>query len=390
MKVRLILLLIILSSIHCAKLVPPGGGPIDQIAPRIVPSESTPNGLTNFKPDQTEFTFDEFIILKNPARNIIISPPLSPAPDFYLSGKTVVGDWSEVDSFRSNTTYTVNLGNAVEDINEGNPLTDFTFAFSTGPKLDSLRWQIEVLDTEGEPAEAVTVLLYKDLSDSVVRNALPYYFAKTNAFGTAKFQFLKEGTYKVVALKDNNRTLTYDLQTEAIGFIENPVTIPEDTGKVEAIRLFLPPEEPILATTPFYTQNRITFVFTQADTMIDIYPVNKTMIAGHRWVQDSLFFWPQKDASEMLRFEWKKKDSLLKYEVEAPDSFLQIQPAITEPMIFKGKSGGVGINPYYLSTIKHCSGSIAAAMLNILRLCQIIPYKLKYANQIWTFPKKIP
>lgn len=326
---------------QCAQRVPPTGGPIDQIAPQIIKSESTPNGLTNFKPDITEFTFDEYIILKNPDRNIIISPPLTTKPEFYLGGKTVVGDWTEVDSFRENTTYTVNLANAVEDLNEGNPLTDFTFAFSTGPVLDSLRWKVNVLGPDGEPAKEATVMLYKDFRDSVVSKQLPFYFARTNEAGTARFQFLKEGLYKVVALIDANLTLTYDLPSEAIGFLKEAVEIPADTQTVPTIRLFIPEPQPILARDPFYYKNKLTFVFSEPDTNISISPLHSEQIAAYRWNKDSLFFWPDPDISDSLQFRWDQEDTSLFYTVAPQDSFQQIPPEPEGKLEFIGKNGSI-------------------------------------------------
>lgn len=326
---------------QCAQRVPPTGGPVDQIAPQIVKSESTPNGLTNFKPDITEFTFDEYIILKNPDRNIVISPPLSTKPEFYLSGKTVVGDWSDVDSFRENTTYTVNLANAIEDLNEGNPLTDFTFAFSTGPVLDSLRWKVNVLGPEGEPAQEATVMLYKDFSDSVVSKQLPFYFARTNESGIARFQFLKEGLYKVVGLNDANLTLTYDLPSEAIGFLKEPVEMPADTQTIPTIRLFIPDPQPILARNPFYFRNKLVFVFSEPDTNISIFPLQPEQIAAKQWIKDSLFFWPTPDITDSLRFRWEQEDTTLFYAIPPKDSFQQIPPEPEGMVEFFGKNGSI-------------------------------------------------
>lgn len=311
----------------CANPVPPSGGPIDENAPKVVKAESTPNRLTNYIPDKVEITFDEFVILRNPARNVIISPPVDPRPEIYLSGKTVIVDWTDADTLRSNTTYTVNFANAIEDLNEGNALTDFIFAFSTGPTLDSLSWQVEVVDQKGEPQKNATVMLYKDLSDSVVSKQLPYYFAKTNEMGIASLEYMKEGTYKVVALVDDNLTMKYDLPGEAIGFVKDPIHLPEDSASVDGIQVFIQEPKVILSRNPFYQKNKIVFLFTPADTTTRMQAQQADQILAKRWHKDSLFYWPSTANRDSIYFQWTTNDKSETLVAPPLDSMHTISPS---------------------------------------------------------------
>jgi len=321
----------------CANPVAPTGGPSDTTPPRLIPEASTPNGQKNYIPRVMELTFDEYVQLKNPARNVVISPPVKEKPDFSLRGRTLRIDWSNADTLRSATTYTLNFSNAIEDLNEGNPVEDLVLAFSTGPFLDSLTWSVKILGPKQEPQEKITVMLYEDLRDSVVRNDLPYYFAITDKQGIATFQYLKEGTYKVFAIKDDNLNLSYDLDNELIAFSEQPLLLPADSSAIEEMRLFLP--EPVynLAAPPMTSQMKTTFVFNPLDPYAELYPGESEVILTEEWIQDTLAFWWKEAGGDSTEFIWNKEDTTLAYRVSAPDSLPQIPIVpIEKSLSFKG------------------------------------------------------
>ena len=162
-------------------------------------------------------------------KKVVISPPLDQFPDISLKGKSVVISFKE--PLKLNTTYTVNVGDAIKDITEGNVMKGFSFVFSTGPKLDSLQISGLVLDAEkSQVVEDVIVMLYKDLSDSAVYKHKPYYFGRTDKSGKFTIEHLQEGTYKLFALKDANFNLIYDQLSEPIAFSDTSIIIVADTS----------------------------------------------------------------------------------------------------------------------------------------------------------------
>lgn len=323
----------------CANPVAPTGGPSDTTPPRLIPEASTPNGQINYLPRIMELTFDEYVQLKNPARNVVISPPIKEKPEFTLRGKTLRIDWSKADTLRSETTYTLNFSNAIEDLNEGNPVEDLVFAFSTGPFLDSLTWNVQIVGPQQEPQEKITVMLYEDLRDSVVRNELPYYFAITDKQGIASFKYLKAGTYKVFAIKDDNLNLTYDLDNELIAFSDRPLILPADSSAIQELRLFLPEANYNLAAPPRTSRMKTSFVFNPLDPYAELYPIDTDIILIEEWIQDTLVFWWKQPGGDSTEFVWNKEDTVLNYKVSAPDS-LPIIPiaALEKSLSFKGGS----------------------------------------------------
>ncbi|WP_235299202.1 Ig-like domain-containing protein [Portibacter marinus] len=221
----------------------PLGGKKDETPPELDTIRSTPNYITNFDLDQIVLRFDEFIQLKNAFEQIVYSPPLATRPEIIQRGKKLTIKLPENAPLKENTTYTINFGDAIVDLNEGNPLSNFRYVFSTGDVIDSLSISGKVVDDlTREPAEDVYVMLYDKLSDSIVFEEAPYYFAKTNKSGSFEIQNLRSDTFKVVVLNDGNLNLKYD-EGEAIGFLDSFIYTTDSTPPPLSLNIF----EPLLA-----------------------------------------------------------------------------------------------------------------------------------------------
>src|SRR6202045_2980966 len=113
----------------CANIIPPTGGPRDSIPPRlisVVPKDSS----LNFKTSQIVFSFDEYVELKEIRENLVVSPV--PKTDPIVDSKLRTITVRLKDTLEPNTTYSLNFGKAIRDVNEGNILKNFDYVFSTG------------------------------------------------------------------------------------------------------------------------------------------------------------------------------------------------------------------------------------------------------------------
>ncbi len=221
----------------CANIVAPSGGPKDETPPKV--AEATPpNESTRFTGNKITIEFNEFIQLTNPAQEIIISPAIKPEPKIYTRAKKIVIDFKKA-VLDSNTTYIINFGDAVKDFNESNPLPGFSYVFSTGDELDSIAFSGKVMLAKDDlPAEKVLVMLYKQLDDSTVMLNKPYYFDRTNERGEFDFHHIKNGTYRLFALKDENYNFLYDLPNEQIAFIDTNFVVHDSIGEIR-LKMFL-------------------------------------------------------------------------------------------------------------------------------------------------------
>ncbi|MCI5081949.1 MAG: Ig-like domain-containing protein [Saprospiraceae bacterium] len=224
---------------QCASPLPPTGGAEDTIPPKVVAEESTPNFQTNFEKQRIDLEFNEWIVLEDVFNQVIVSPPLEGKLDVTLRGKTVRFNFPEGDTLRANTTYTINFGEAVKDLTEKNPAEDLRFVFSTGDELDSLRLQGQIFDAfAGTPEPEVLVMLYENLADTVVRTERPFYFGKTDEKGKFRIDNIREGDFKIFALKDVNFNYLYDLENEEIGFLAAPIRLDSSQNARIELRLF--------------------------------------------------------------------------------------------------------------------------------------------------------
>lgn len=223
----------------CANVTSVPGGPEDTEPPRVVQEKSTPNFQTNFEKQRIELTFDEWVELQDVFNQVVVSPPLENRLGVRLKGKRLIIDFAEEEILRPDATYTINFGEAVRDFNESNPAEDLRFVFSTGEELDSLSVSGQVVDAAtGEPVEKALVLLYDQLSDTILRAERPFYFSRTNAQGRFSIQNIREDTFRVFALLDNNFNYRYDLPQESLAFLDTPIVVTDSTPAQLELRLF--------------------------------------------------------------------------------------------------------------------------------------------------------
>ena len=256
-----IVFLFLLSFTDCAKKGRPSGGLRDTIAPVILRS-APENFTTNFKNNEIRITFDEFIKLKDISKELIISPPLKYAPVITPLSVSKVLKIKILDTLKDNTTYSFNFGNSILDNNEGNLFPNYKYVFSTGSYIDSLTLKGTAVDALLPKTDfPTTVVLYQvdqSYKDSLVFLEKPTYITTTiNETNNFELSNLKQGTYQLIALKEQTRNYTFQPKTDKIGFYKDLITIPTDS--LFELRLFkeVPDFKP---TRPkLESSNRISF-----------------------------------------------------------------------------------------------------------------------------------
>lgn len=235
MSRRLIPILIIILA-ACARQTQPNGGPKDEDAPNLL--SSTPvNGARNVQQERITLVFDEFIKLKDPKEEIIITPSTGAQTKFIAKKKTVT--IIPENKLEPNTTYSIAFRNGIQDLNESNPAEDLHLAFSTGPDIDSLRifGRVQQLLKE-KPPEKLLVALYQSDTFDIFKHR-PTYFTKTDKKGKFSIPNLKAGKYFIYAFEDKNKNTKVDSKTEVYGFVAKEISLPEnqDSIKIDLVKL---------------------------------------------------------------------------------------------------------------------------------------------------------
>ena len=205
----------------CGQPIPPTGGPRDTIPPVFVSANPRDSAL-NVKTNKLTLLFNEYISVDRPYENVIVTPVPKSQPQ--VEGRLKEVQIKLRDTLEPNTTYTIDFGNSIRDINENNVLRRFKYTFSTGDHLDTGRLTGKALLAEsGLPDSTITVLLHRSDDDSAIAKERPRYYTRTNKKGEFMFTGLAPGTYHAFALKESDNSHKYDQPSDMIGFLDSTV-----------------------------------------------------------------------------------------------------------------------------------------------------------------------
>ena len=218
------ILLLVIVTYSCASIGNPDGGPYDEDPPKFV--GSTPSlRAVNYKKQKIELEFDEFIKLEKASEKVIFSPPQMEQPELKVVGKKVAVEY--LDTLKDSMTYTIDFSDAIVDNNEGNPMGNFSFSFSTGANIDSMEVAGTVLQAEDlEPIKGIQVGLHRDLSDTAFSTKPFDRVSRTDSRGRFSIRGVAPGKYRIYALKDGNQNYLYDSKTEQVAFYDS-IIIPD-------------------------------------------------------------------------------------------------------------------------------------------------------------------
>lgn len=218
-----LLTLLILYISSCAHQSSPTGGPKDE-EPPVLELSTPPDKTINYSDQTVILEFDEYINLKNPKEQIIITPRLLGEYEINHKKNKVTIKFEE--PLLDSTTYTLNFREAIQDLNEGNSPPDLQLAFSTGDYLDSLSISGNVhYLLNYKPADKITISLY-DAHDTLdIFNSPPVYFTKSNSSGEFTFNNLKYGLYKINAINDKNKNLILESENESYAYLDRNIQL---------------------------------------------------------------------------------------------------------------------------------------------------------------------
>ncbi len=205
----------------CASVGRIEGGPIDVDPPLFLRSTPAPGAL-NYDRQRIRIEFDEYIKLENPGEKVVISPPQVQQPNVRASGKRVLIDLE--DTLKPDMTYTIDFSDAIQDNNEGNPLYDFAFTFSTGDHIDTLQVSGTLLNAADlEPVKNMLVGLHANLADSAFTTLPLDRVGRTDSRGHFSIRGIAPGRYRLFGLQDGDQNYFFSQPTENIAWRDSLV-----------------------------------------------------------------------------------------------------------------------------------------------------------------------
>jgi uncharacterized protein (DUF2141 family) len=223
-NIKALSLFIVILLVSCAKIGNIDGGPKDITPPELIASKPA-NYTKNFKGHKFELEFNEYIQLTDVNNQLNVSPPLKKKPKALVYNKSIKVEFS--DTLKDSTTYTFNFGKAIGDFNENNAIKNFEFVLSTTNYLDSMAVKGNIFNAfDLQPfKDPVLVMLYENLNDSAPYRLGPTFTCRSNAKGEFFLNNVKEGRYRLYALKDANSNYKFDPPVEEFGFIDTIIDL---------------------------------------------------------------------------------------------------------------------------------------------------------------------
>jgi uncharacterized protein (DUF2141 family) len=207
----------------CASIQQPQGGPRDTTPPKIL-KMLPENKTVNFKAEKVVIEFDEYYRIDNEFKEFSVSPEMPRPPVLKKKGKKL--EITFPDSLENNTTYTLNFGKAIVDVNEGNVVKNLTYVFATGAHLDSLTIKGRVTNSfTGLPELDAIAFILPLNKDTLLGKKKPSIYTTTDSSGNYTLSNLRKDTYKVYAIKDKNADKIYQQSSDEIGFIKDSVVL---------------------------------------------------------------------------------------------------------------------------------------------------------------------
>ncbi|HUH33500.1 MAG TPA: Ig-like domain-containing domain [Daejeonella sp.] len=300
-KIELIFLSLLLVLYGCASIQSPTGGPRDKQPPKVV--EATPKNMTTrFKAQNIKIKFDEFIKLNSEFTEISISPAMDKMPSF--KARKEILDIKFDQPLDSATTYTINFGKAIGDVNENNILKNYSYVFSTGDLIDSLSISGTVKGSlKKDSLLDATVFILPVKQDSIFGKKRANIFTSTDSAGNFILKNLREDSYLLYALKEEAPDRIYNSPAELIGFFQDTIHLNKNVADLELNVFQQIPETFSIKERKIENDGRILLLFNKPlpDATVNIiaptalskvkkeFELTASKDSAYLWIQDLTF-----------------------------------------------------------------------------------------------------
>lgn len=226
----------------CANQLPPSGGEDDRIPPKIISVSPRPNTV-NFKNNKLVFRFDEYVDRRSFEESFYIFPRPQDNVEFDWGGKEVEVIFSKL--LLTDRTYIVLIGNEFKDVRGANKLeTPYTFAFSTGSVIDTGKIKGKIYTNN---FERIKILAYETQGKTADKlnpyGNSPDYIVQAASDGTYSFTNLSNGSYRLFAIKDEDRNNVFDEAADKIAVLSKDIIIGADSSAGSNADFLFPKKE---------------------------------------------------------------------------------------------------------------------------------------------------
>ena len=227
----LYLVITIILFAQCARISSPDGGPEDETPPVLLSSVPEDQQI-NYTGNTILLNFDEFVTTNGIENNLIITPKNAGSFKTRIKKRSIIITFDT--AWNENTTYNINFGSTIQDLNNRNVPPNLNLSFSTGDYIDSLEITGTITNLYSkEPAENALVSLYT-VSDTLdITSGAASYYARTDTSGIYRFRNLPDGEYLIYAADDKNGNQKADVDGELYGFNIDTLRLTENISGID-------------------------------------------------------------------------------------------------------------------------------------------------------------
>ncbi len=236
----------------CANQAPPGGGPEDKTPPKILWTVPASDSVRVARKTQIQIAFSEAMNQSGTEKAVYISPYSPSKFSWEKNVLTVVPG----DSLEEDRTCVVTIGTDAKDIHN-NPLAQsYSFAFSTGSKIDRGTIAGRVIS---EKIKRISIWSYrlgpqgKTAIDSLVYLKRADYITQVGDGGKYQLSYLAGGSYRVFAVADQDENFSYTPSIDFIGIASKDMELSSQNVSVTNIDFMMFQEEASRFTLQFIT-----------------------------------------------------------------------------------------------------------------------------------------
>jgi len=191
--------------------------------------------------------------------------------------------------FEPQTTYVLDFGESVQDVNERNKAENLRIAFSTGNQIDTanISGRVTQLQT-GLPEIKASVLLYR-LNDTLnIFKHKPLYQTRTDSLGNFHLKNIKPDIYKIYALQEGTKSdLIYNNSQEAIGMDSIPVDLLNRPFRIINLQTVRYDTRPFRRTQARTVRQYYEVKFNKGLQLLDVQFADSGFAAKTRWMLEN-------------------------------------------------------------------------------------------------------
>jgi len=331
-KQILILLLFLASVSYCAKEGMPPGGPEDTVPPEVVSVSPQPGSTQVSLSSRIEITFSERMLAEITGESVFISPLPKEPFEFGWRGRKLL--LTPREPLLPDRTYVISVGTDAQDLRRNRLDQSYTFAFSTGDKLDygnisGQVWAQQKVGLDRELGASVWAYVIGDQRTGIdPEKEKPDYVTQTDNAGRYALKNLSLGRYRLFAVQDVNRDLLWEWESEAIGVTTGDVELTEREISSPDVDFILGTKDkgrPLLVNCQSPSNRRVELEFDQ-----ELDPRTSLLAANYRILsvsaQETLTI-----LSAFLEGSETRRVSLLTDRMSAGEKYELTVIAVTDP-----------------------------------------------------------